>query len=350
MSARHNHSSALLGSASRTLGAGLLNVNRLRPYIDANGDVRVAVGNGRSMRTNAPAMLQYDEWKDIDRKVTEIATDRLVGIADLMSKGLVHTLGSIGLTVSLWENSSDMTPAQVSMSGVARSAKDAVQFESQQVPVPIIHKDFTVNVRRLEASRMFGEGVDTIQASIAARKVSEASEDMLFAGHATKVDGSTIYGYTTHPDRNPVDMSKQWTASDKTGAEIIADVQGLLTAARADHFYGPFCLYIPGEYEGVLDNDFSGTSGDIRTVRERIMQLSGISEIKVADRLSNHNVILVQLTTDVVDLAIAQDITTVQWQEMGGLQQEFHVMAVWVPRVKSDFDGQCGVAHLYEIP
>ncbi len=344
------HQNALMGSAARALGAGILNVNRMRPYIDANGEVRIAVGNGRSMRTNAPAMLQYDEWKDIDRTVTAVAVDRLVGIKQLMARGLIHNLGSIGLTVSLWENSSDMTPAQVSMSGVARSAKDAVQFESQQVPVPVIHKDFTINIRRLEASRMFGEGVDTIQATIATRKVAEASEDMLYAGHPTKVDGSTIYGYANHPNRNPVDMTKQWTDPTKTGAEILADVQAMLAALRADHFFGPFSLTIPGAYETKLDSDHAPGTSDNRTIRERIMQLSGISEIVVADRLANHNVTLVQMTTDVVDLAIAQDITTVQWQEMGGLIQEFHVMAVWVPRLKSDFAGQMGVAHLYEIP
>lgn len=348
MSARQN--AALMGSASRTFGAGLLQTNRLRPYIDKNGDTRIAVGNGKSVRVNTPAMLQYDEWKDIDRKVTEIATDRLVGVTGLISKGLVHTLGSIGLTVSLWENSSDMTPAQVSMSGVSRSQKDAVQFESQQVPVPVIHKDFTVNVRRLEASRMFGEGIDTIQAGIAARKVAETSEDMLFAGHATKVDGSTIYGYTNHPDRNPVDMAKKWTGvGAATGLEIIADVQAMSAALRADHFFGPYTLYIPPEYEGRLDDDYDPTTGDTRTIRQRILQLAGIAEIQVADRQAADNVVMVQMTSDVVDMAIAQDITTVQWQEMGGLQQEYHVMAVWVPRLKSDFDGQMGVAHLYEI-
>lgn len=350
MSVRHNHAQAMLGSAARQFGTGVLDVNRMRPYIDKNGESRIAIGNGKSIRANTPAMLQYDEWKDIDRTVTEIGVDRLIGIADLMSKGLVHPLGSIGQTVSLWENSSDMTPAQVSMSGVARSAKDAAQFESQQVPVPVIHKDFTLNVRRLEASRLFGEGVDTIQSSIATRKVAEASEDMLFAGHATKVDGSTILGYTTHPDRNTVDLATVWTDGAITGADIVADVQSMLAALRADHYFGPFSLYIPGEYEGKLDDDYDPDSGDTRTIRQRIMQLSGIAEIKVADRLANHNVILVQMTRDVVDLAIAQDITPVQWVEMGGLVQEFHVMAVWVPRVKSDFDGQSGIAHLFEFP
>jgi len=77
------------------------------------------------------------------------------------------------------------------------------------------------------------------------------------------------------------------------------------------------------------------------------MQLSGMAGITVVDRLEDANVIMVQLTRDVVDLAIAQDITTVQWQEMGGMQEKFKVMAVWVPRFKSDFDGKCGICHLW---
>lgn len=341
---------AKIGSAAGRLGSGHFNVNALRPYIDKNGNSRIVVGHKRSLLVNTPALLQYDEWKDIDRRVIEVAVDRLTGIADLQSRGLTHPLGSIGNTISMWERQSDMTPAEVSMSTSRRSENDRVEYDNKQVPVPIVHKDFGVDLRHLEASRKFGESVDTTQSEIAGRLVAEKSEDMLFAGNTgIVIGGSVIYGYTSHPDRNGVDMVKQWTANNITGAEILADVQAMLAAARADRYFGPFVMYIPGAYEGVLDNDFNPETSDTRTIRQRIMALSGIAEIKVADRLANHNVLLVQMTRDVVDLAVAQDITTVQWDEQGGMRSEFHVMAVWVPRIKSTFDGQSGIVHLYEI-
>lgn len=333
---------------------GRLNVLQMRPYLDDNGEAHIIVnqGNGQygSMAVNAPALLRIDEWRDIDRAVVQAGADRLTGIADLEGMGLVHNLGSIGITVSTFEQVSDMTGAQVSMDGITEGEKDTIAYDHDNIPVPIIHKDFDVNVRRLIASRMFGESVDVTAASVASRKVAEASEDMLFAGKAIRVGGGTIYGYTTHPNRNTVDMGTDWDAA--TPEEIISDVKEMLAAARADHFYGPFDLYIPGAYEGVLDNDYlvgdseSGITVTTKTVRQRILELSGVRSIKVADRLTGDNVILVQLTRDVVDLAKAQGITTVNWQAYGGMQERFKVMAVQVPRIKSTYDGECGVVHL----
>lgn len=319
-----------------------LNLNAKRPFFDKNG-VPSIIQNGQKLQTN-DALLRYDEWKDLDRSVIQIATDRLVAVADLQSMGLVHNLGSIGQTITQWEELSDMTSANISMSGISRGEKDSANFDNAAVPVPIVHKDFEINLRRLEASRIFGESLDVTQAAIAARKVAEASEDMLFAGNSIQVNGETIYGYTTHPQRNTHSLGTAWDA-ESDNANILADVIAMMDKARADGYYGPYNLYIPSDYEGVMDEDFQAGSGDIRTVRQRLLQLNGLNAIKVADRLADNNVVLVQMTRDVVDLAVAQDITTVQWDEQGGMVAQFKVMAVWVPRVKNDFDGNSGIVH-----
>ncbi len=345
-----------MGRAAGVLAAmldptGRLNVNGMRPFIHTDGSVRiVANADGATIQVNTPASLQYDEWKDIDRNVIEVAKDRLVGVSDLISRGLTHPLGSIGQTISLWERSSDMTGADVSMAGESEGEEDRIQFDYKQVPVPIIHKDFRLNMRTLAASRIHGEALDTQQARIASRVVAEKSEDMLFAGNAIQVDGATIYGYTNHPERNGVDLVEQWDNPATTGQDIVEDVQAMLAAARADKMHGPFQLYIPLSYQGRLDDDYAPASGDTRTIRQRIMQLEGIAGISVADRLATHNVLLVQMSKETVDIAIAQDISTVQWETKGGMVQHFKVMAIWVPRLKSDYDGRMGVVHLYEIP
>jgi len=332
-------------SAQGTIGAGQLNTNASRPFIDKKGQSCVIV-NGKKFVVNVPATLRYDEWKDIDRTVVAVATERLVGIADLISHGLTHNLGSVGRTISLWDKSSDMTPANVSMSGVTEGDQDRLAFESASVPVPIVHKDFIINLRNLEASRLAGEALDVLAPNVAGRVVAEKSEDLLFSTSTIQVDGGIIYGYLNNPQRNTVSLALVWDHATAVGADILDDVQQMLTAARDDNFHGPFMLYIPGEYETALDDDFDFTSADTRTTRERIMQLNGIMGIQVADRLANANVVLVQMTVDVVDLAMAQDITTIQWESKGGMQQNFKVMAVWVPRTKSDYDGKSGIVHL----
>lgn len=343
--------------AAATAILGRLSVHARRPFIDEDGQAYVvhvdSKGHVGKVRVNTTALLQYDEWKDIDRTVIEVAVQRMTAVADLRAAGLEHNLGGIGATISLWDRSSDMTPAELSMDARTRSQMDTVAYATQQVPVPIVHKDFTVEARRLEASRRFGESIDTTQAAIAGRLVGEKTETMLFSGGEINVDGNTIYGYTTHPDRNQVDLDKNWdelVTDTGENSRILSDVIAMMDASRAARHYGPWVLYIPTNYESKMDQDYRGSSSsDVRTVRERLMALEGLQAIKVSDFLPADNVVLVSLSKDVVDIAIGQDLSTIQWTTNGGMSEEFKVMFVGVPRLKSDFDGRSGITHLHAM-
>lgn len=342
------HLSGQTALAAATLGSRLDSLAQ-RPFWIDDPEVAFRVvmnssGEPVVARTNATALLQYQEWLEIDRVVIDAALQRLVAISDLRSRGLEHGLGSIGTTISIWDRQSEMTQADISMSGITRGEKDTPAYSTAQVPVPIVHKEFSIELRRLEASRRSGESLDTTSAALAGRVVAERSETMLFNGASVSVDGSTIYGYTTFPDRNTVTLTLNWTDPSKTGALILADVQAMLAAARADRHFGPYVMYVPSTYEGPLESDYRAQ--DSRTVKERILALNGIQDVKVADFLAANNVLLVQMSSDTVDLAVARDITTVQWNLQGGMLEEFKTMAVWVPRLKSDFNGNCGIVHL----
>jgi uncharacterized linocin/CFP29 family protein len=345
---------AALGGAN--FGGSRLQTHARRPFIGKDGLSYIPhfdtnSGKWGKIRVNATALLQYDEWKDIDRTVIEIAVQRMTAVNDLRGAGLEHNLGGIGATLSLWDRSSDMSPAAITMDARNRSQMDTPAYATQMVPVPVVHKDFNIEARRLEASRRFGESIDTTAAAIAGRVVAEATETMLFSGASINVDGNTIYGYLTHPDRNQVTLTTPWSSLDGTaGANvaILSDVLAMVTASRVARFYGPWVLYIPSGYESKMDEDFKGgTSSDTRTVRQRLMAVEGLTAIRVSDFLPANNVVLVSLNKEVVDLAVGQDVTTVQWSNNGGMSEEFKVMAVWVPRIKSDFDGRSGITHLH---
>jgi hypothetical protein len=66
--------------------------------------------------------------------------------------------------------------------------------------------------------------------------------------------------------------------------------------------------------------------------------------IKRAPRLASGLTVVLQMTKDVVDLAIGQDVTPLSWQEFGGLMNEFRVLMAAVPRIKFDANDACGVA------
>ena len=334
---------------------GRISIHAMRPFFDDEGEPRLITNSaGDSIVTNN-ALLQYQEWLDIDRTVQSVMTQRLVGIADLQGRGLIHRLGSIGQTITMWQTVSDMTEANISMDGVTGGEEDTPQYGTMQVPVPIIHKDWRLNMRRLESSRIYGESLDVTAAAIAARLVAEASERMLFSGVPIRVDGSVVYGYRNFPGRATVDLDTPWGSASPSA--IKADVQAMLAQARSRRFYGPFSLYIPAAYEGVLDEFYIIEGGDDeqgysiatpgRTIRDVLLSLSGLERIVAADFMGNNtDCVLVSLERETVDLAVAQEPTTISWQVMGGMQERFKTMACWVPRIKSDFDGRCGIVHL----
>ena len=287
--------------------------------------------------------LRHEEYLRYDKKLVDIARQRLNGIADLQRAGLVVNLGSLGVMLSMYERVGDMTKASINMEGMTAGDNDRVTFDTVGVPIPIFSKDWSINKRQLEASRTRGESLSTTQLAIATRLVSDSLEDCLFNGISNLVvDGRKVFGYTTHPDRNTVTLSgKGWSVA--TGRDIIGDTKNMLDSAYQANFFGQFTMYVAKDIWAEIQLDYSNTKGD-KTYKERIEAFADIKEVKPADSLPAGNVVLVQLTEDVVDLAVAQDIVNIEWTN-NPMQSLFKVYCAMAPRIKSDKNGACGVVH-----
>lgn len=326
----------LLMPNGNTQGFNAADQQVLMQLMNSNFDVNV-------LRTND--VLRKDEWVHFDRAVVDVARARLRGIADLHAAGLTTPItNALGTTRVEWEKMSDMSGAQIDMSGVTEGRNDRPNFELTGMPLPIIHKDFNINIRALHASRNGGSPLDTTAASVAARKVAEAAESMLFDGYGQIVmQNSTIYGYTTFPDRQTGSFTAaDWTLGSTNGANILGDVQEMMQKAYDDHHYGPFILYVPLGYSTALGSDFK-TNSD-KSIRERLLELEGLQDIRVSENLSAE-VVLVELTREVVDLIDGMQPTTVMWPSHGGMVFNFKVMMITAPRFRSDSLGQSGIVH-----
>ena len=130
-------------------------------------------------------------------------------------------------------------------------------------------------------------------------------------------------------------------STDDLVADVLAMKQGLID----DKFFGPFALYVPTAYDTVLDEDYSTLKGS-NTIRERLMGIEGIESIKVADHLTANTVVLVQLDSDVVRIIEGLPMTNVEWQTNGNMIFHFKVMTISVPQIRSDQDGNTGLAVL----
>lgn len=343
--------------------SGRLDIGELRPFVAEDGRTYISVYKGgdpnkpdsysvRPILTNGT--LRRDEWKQLDASILDVSRYRLGGIQDLIGKGLTFNLGNaMGTTMLEWHDVGEAMEADLTMDGVTRSKGDRPVFQHNYLPIPIIHVDFEINARVLAASRSLGNPLDTTSAERAARRVNEKLEDMLFSTTASYSFGekddrnrNTIYSYTNHPDRNTVSLTKAWSDdSGITGEDIVNDVLDMKQTSIDDYHYGPWQLYIPTAYETVLDKDYDATTPGT-TIRERIMKISGISGIKVIDTLAADNVLLVQMTSDVVRLVRGLGLQTVEWQTEGRFITKYKVLTIQVPQIRSDQDKRSGIVHM----
>lgn len=339
--------------ANAIMANGSLDVGRMRPFVGEDGKAYITVFTGGDPKqpsnyvaqvvTNA--VLRRDEWKKLDEVVMQISRERLGGIEDLTAAGLTYTLGNgMGTTILETHDISDAMEAVMTMDGLTRGQSDRPEFGTNYLPLPIIHVDYSINARVLEASRKLGNPLDTTSVEYATRKVMEKMESLLFSAPLYTYGGGTIYSYLNHPDRNPVSLTTAWDDGAMTGALIIADVLAMKQASITAMHYGPWMIYIPTAYETILDQDYDTTRGN--TIRERILAIANIKGIKVIDELAADNVLLVQMTSDTIRLVKGMDIQNVQWGSEGNLVTDYKVMTIQVPQVRADQAGNSGVTHL----
>lgn len=334
------------GSLATTLIENNFDPNTLRPWRGEDGRsycTRIENGQPKVFLTNAPTTLRKDEWKQLDMAVHKAAQKRMRVFGDIRSAGLTYSIpNGMGKTVLESERESDISDAVTSMDGIQKADADRLEFDLVNLPLPIIHKDFHYSARQLATSRNSGQALDTSHAELAARKVSEQVEKMTL-GEASSFTygGGTIYGFTNFPSR----LTKTLTApSSANHATTVNEVLDMRAQAYADNHYGPFMLYASPGWDEYLDEDYSTAKGS-NTLRSRLKMIEGIIDVRTAHFLSDTQLVLVQMTPDVVRAVIGMDVTVVQWESQGGMMLNYKVMAILVPQLRADYNANTGIVH-----
>lgn len=305
------------------------------------GAVRIMTPRGLTVNS----MLRENEWKEVDAAVIEAARYPLIAVNDLISRGLTRPLGGLGTFVSQWYQSSEMTPASISMSGTGRGDRDLPDLKPAAVPIPVVFKEFSIDLRSLLASRRSGDGLDVTGAVEASRVVAEAQEDMLINGASQiSINGATVYGYRTHPNRN-ADTAGNFGGGDwGTITNIIPTVAGMISAAMADYHYGPYMLYASTvQYNQATLTYY--TDGSSETPAQRILKMPQIADFKMLPALADGELLLVQMDRTVTEWATALGQQMREWVSGDGMQIMFRVMAVVAPRIKARYDTKSGLVH-----
>lgn len=345
------HNGQASGSVAQLLMETGFNVNVCRPYnIDGRGTYITVVNKQTGklepkLIANATALLRKDDWIQLDKAIVAAAKPRLRAVKEIRQRGLTYTIpNGMGKTVLQTQTQSDISEADISMNGVRESQRDRPEFDLGNLPLPIIHKDFSFYLREIEASRNGGSPLDTTTAELAARRVAELAETLLVGTYGTyKFGGGTIYGLVNSPER----ISAGIMGPDETGwtgKQLVRDVLHMKQLSQNQFHYGPWILFNAPAWDEHMDDDYSEEKGD-NTLRERLAKIKDIVDVVTLDYLEGLDLVLVQLTADVIREVIGMDVTTLQWELHGGLELRFKVMCIMVPQIRADFNGNTGIVH-----
>lgn len=294
----------------------------------------------------------------VDKAVVEVGLERLTVVADLLAEGLTYPLSDpLSVTQVEWEVISKSGGAQRTMSPSARGENQLVDRIVNRVPIYLTTDDFSIGIRTLKMSQRVGQPLDTTLVKQATRRVNEALEDAMLNGATTldgqafKSGGYTAPGILNAPNANVGTCTVDWTGTNTvgtTGPAMVNDVLTWIGLLQADKKYGPYNLYIGTKAGNLIEGDFKvNTTDTIRQRLERITAGGRPLNIRVADQMpgaaTGVQAALVQMTSDVVEIINGQPPVVIPWTSLDGFTLFWLVMAIMVPRVRSDYDGNSGI-------
>lgn len=347
--------------------------------------VRDLINNGIMSPVFNATALRKEEWTQLDTVVLRAARYRLRAWSDLAAANSYGGFNAMGKTILEHETMTDPGEAVVDMDGLAEGRTDSPKFQLEGLPLPITHSDFWFSARKLAISRHSGTPLDSTMGEAAGRRVAETIEKttigvttgITYGGNSTQVGGygrtSSVYGYTNFPAR--LTKTNLTTPTGSNTQSTLNDVLAMRQSLMNNKFYGPYMIYTSNDWDTFLDADYyvgtgAGVTAPTRTLRERLKMIEGILDIRRLDflfataldpntdstaykgpgtdvdvTLKPFTMIMVQMTPDVCRAVNGMDVTTIQWESLGGLRLNFKVMAIQVPQLRADAYSNAGLLH-----
>lgn len=296
----------------------------------------------------------------IDKAVLSVGMDRLVVAADIMAAGLTYNLTDpLSVTQLEWSSMNKIGAAQRTMSPSARGENKLPVVLPSRLPIYLTTDGFEIDIRTLKMSQRVGTPLDTTIVEQCTRSVNEAIEDATING-ATTIDGQDLQvggykapGLLNAPNAETQSLTAAAWTTVPVGSTVFSEVQLMIGKLQANKKFGPYHLYVGTQIGNALDSDYNSTNNaQGLTIRQRLLQIEALKAIRVADLITNGNgaspsvgnkAVLVQMTRDVVDMVVGQSPTVIPWTSLDGFTIHNLVMAIMIPRVRSDYNGDSGV-------
>ena len=80
------------------------------------------------------------------------------------------------------------------------------------------------------------------------------------------------------------------------------------------------------------------------TLKQRVKAIDDVQDMRKLNFMGTPlRIIVMQMTADVAEAVNGMEFSMIQWDTKGGMQKNFRVMGIQVPRVRSDINGRCGI-------
>jgi len=310
----------------------------------------------QGFRFRAAAPLQDKAQVVIDRAVVEVGLQRLTFVRDILDAGLVYNLSDpLSVTQLEWNKAAKIGAAQRTMTPSARGENKLPLITPDRLPIYLTTDQFEIDIRTLKMSQRVGTPLDTSIVASCTRAVNEAIEDAAINGATTldgqdlKVAGYGAPGLLNAPNANTQTLTAAAWTTVPVGATVFSETMAMIAKLQADKKYGPYRLYVSTAIGNALDADWATTNSQGLTIRQRLLQIESLQAIRVADLITptatttGAKVALVQMTSDVIDMVVGQEPTVIPWTSLDGFTIHNLVMAIMIPRVRSDYDGNSGI-------
>lgn len=283
--------------------------------------------------------LPEDAWVDMDDTVTEVVRDELRLVSDLVSTVGTHNV-PLSAKLDTWHITKTHGEAEMGMTPDIATGESSTGFDDDGSPVPIAFDPFSIGFRDepVDDSAMQGS-LETQHAANSTRLVSQTLEDAFVDGsnydftiHDSS-QGYDFYGMTDHPQTATGTTSADWTSDNTAVRSDFRSARGVLKNDR--NYSPPFRVYLGTDYYDVLDDADPEGDGNL-TIRDRVENLSGISQVLELDALPAKSMLMFKPTSDVIEVGQATDIQTVQQEDM--FNTHFLVMGAMYPRIYQQYN------------
>jgi uncharacterized linocin/CFP29 family protein len=301
--------------------------------------------------------LTKEAWIQLDRNTVKTFRQRLTAAADLEAASSMSGFNAMAKRTIEYHAMSDPGEAVVDMDALTDARNDMPLAIIRSLPLPITHADYGFSDRDLQTSQAGDMPFDSTMGEASGRRCAESVEDNVIgnvtgltygtqtAGPGTHTGTSTVYGYRTFPHRlTKINMTVPTTTN---GTTTFQEVLVALNQLAAQFHYGPFMLYHSTDWSPFMNNCFAAAGGNnpSETLRSMLLKIPEIKDVKRLDRLTATYMFIFVAIDDpnVAQMVNGIDISTIQWDEKGGLDHRYKTLCIKVPRLKADYSSQTGI-------